>query len=38
MTSWLVKSKQIIGAHSQTLFPQFSYFWCSSIFRQIWLY
>jgi len=38
MTSSLAKSKQIIGAHFHTVFLQYSYFWCSSIFTYISLY
>jgi len=38
MTSSLAKSKQIIGAHFQTFFLQYSYFWRSSIFTYILLY
>jgi len=33
MTSSLAKSKQVIGAHFLTLFLQFCYLWCSSIFE-----
>jgi len=29
----LAKSKQVIGAHFQTLLSSFLIFWCSSIFK-----